>query len=73
MQCMPRSFHASSEYLPEVVVDPRTVTGTLTVVLLSFTATTALPAATALTVTTLALTDTVATPVFADVAETAPE
>ena len=50
-----------------------TVTGTLTVTLLSFTDTTAEPAATPLTVTTLLLTDTVAIPPFDELAETVPE
>ena len=49
------------------------MTGTLTVTLLSFTDTTAEPAATPLTVTTLLLTETVATLVLAELAETAPE
>jgi hypothetical protein len=70
---MPRSFHAINEYFAPLVADPRTVTGTFTVDLLSFTATTVAPAAMPLTVTTLALTETVATPLFADAADTVPE
>ncbi|MBK8741859.1 MAG: hypothetical protein IPM02_21165 [Betaproteobacteria bacterium] len=72
---MPRSFQAISEYVPAAGggVDKRTVTGTLTVTLLSLTATTVLPAAMPLTVTTLALTEIVAMPVLPEVAETLPE
>ncbi len=67
MQCMPRSFHAISEYFAVDVEPPVTVIGTLTVTLLSLTDTSVLPAVTPLTVTTLLLTETVATPVLADV------